>query len=526
MKCKICGKEFKSIGTHIQYAHQNISYKEYYDAFLRKEDEGICRVCGKETVFLGITRGYTQYCSTQCKYKRGELLSHNTKLVEEWDYDANFPYTPDDYSIRSNKSVWWVCSKGHKWQASIANRVGGLNKKGRGCPYCSNKKILVGFNDLATTHPNLLNEWDYEKNEDLLPTMVVAGSNQKVWWKCRYGHTWKTDVSHRALGGRNCPKCANNHTSVAEHGIAFYLKQVCEIIPLHKINKREIDVYLPQYKIGIEYDGVYFHKDNTAKDIAKTKKLISDGVQVIRIIETEANNDGKSIDTHNGFACINYKPDSMGKRYETALKTLLHYLSCLTDNKAFEQVDVNVERDRLRIREDCDITIKDNSLAVKCPQIAKEWDYEKNGNLTPEMFLYKARERVWWKCDKGHGWSATICDRSSDNTQCPYCANKKVMTGFNDLATLNPTLASEWNYDKNNGLTNKNGEDISTPTRVTPFSNQKVWWKCAICGYEWVSTINNRSNGQGCYMCNRIYGRYKRVQNTDHQGSKPRVRYM
>ena len=78
---------------------------------------------------------------------------------------------------------------------------------------------------------------------------------------------------------------------------------------------------------------------------------------------------------------------------------------------------------------------------------------------------------------------------------CPYCAGKKVLSGYNDLQTVNPTLAKEWNYEKNEGL---------TPAEVMPNSNKKVWWKCQK-GHEWQAVISNRNNGNGCPYCAEQY---------------------
>ena len=124
--------------------------------------------------------------------------------------------------------------------------------------------------------------------------------------------------------------------------------------------------------------------------------------------------------------------------------------------------------------------------------MAKEWNYEKNGNLRPEHFAPSSHKKVWWKCCKGHEWQAAIANRNKGR-KCPYCSGKKVLKGYNDLQTVNPTLALEWNYEKNNEI---------TPTEVTPNSNKKVWWKCSK-GHEWETTINNRSNGNGCPVCAR-----------------------
>ena len=90
---------------------------------------------------------------------------------------------------------------GHEWQASIANR-----NKGRGCPYCSGKKVLPGYNDLQTVNPALANEWNYEKNTGVRPIDVTPNSNKKAWWICSNGHEWEAKINNRN-NGNGCPIC-------------------------------------------------------------------------------------------------------------------------------------------------------------------------------------------------------------------------------------------------------------------------------------------------------------------------------
>ena len=135
-----------------------------------------------------------------------------------------------------------------------------------------------------------------------------------------------------------------------------------------------------------------------------------------------------------------------------------------------------------------------NDLATIRPDLLKEWDYEKNNSLTPQMFTYGSNSKVWWKCDKGHSWQASIYTRYS-NHSCPYCSNKKVLRGFNDFQTKYPQIAKEFDIEKNNMF----------PCEISPFSNKKVWWKCSKCGYEWQYSIAHRSNGYGkCPNCKKM----------------------
>ena len=80
-----------------------------------------------------------------------------------------------------------------------------------------------------------------------------------------------------------------------------------------------------------------------------------------------------------------------------------------------------------------------------------EWNWEKNNGLDfdPMQLTLGSHKKVWWKCHKEHEWQATIKNRNKE-IGCPYCAGQKVLEGYNDLQTVNPALAKEWNYEKNN----------------------------------------------------------------------------
>ena len=126
-------------------------------------------------------------------------------LLEQWDYEKNLSLSPEQCTFASGKKVWWKCEKGHSWDALISNRT----KAKQGCPYCSGHRILAGFNDLASQYPDLLKEWDYEKNHPLIPSEIHSGSSKKVWWKCSIcGKSWERSVIGRTIyntdGCRSC----------------------------------------------------------------------------------------------------------------------------------------------------------------------------------------------------------------------------------------------------------------------------------------------------------------------------------
>jgi len=67
MKCQECGhlvNNFKGLATHIQFKHNK---KNYYDNYMKKDGDGLCKVCGNETKFTILRRGYEKFCSKECE---------------------------------------------------------------------------------------------------------------------------------------------------------------------------------------------------------------------------------------------------------------------------------------------------------------------------------------------------------------------------------------------------------------------------------------------------------------------------
>lgn len=337
---------------HIEVTSQNYKYSrlnqtinELFGFINEKYNQSL-------TCDVNVERDYQKIlCSVLSDKEEKSLYANYPELCKEWNYEKN-KLKPQNVLPESNKIVWWKCSKGHEWQASICNR-----NKGRGCPICSNKKVLVGYNDLLTTNPELAEEWNYEKNIPLEPQEFSYGAHKRVWWKCKNcGHEWKTSISNRQYNG--CPKCA-----------------------------------------------------------------------------------------------------------------------------VLKRVESNIKKRAITGETD---------LLSQFPEISSEWHPTKNINIIPQEISIGSNKAVWWKCIKGHEWKASVVARTKHNNKCPYCEDKKVLEGYNDVLSLHPDLCEEWNYEKN--------VDI-TPNQITRKYNKKIWWKCKTCGYEWQTTIRSRIKGSGCYLC-------------------------
>ena len=137
---------------------------------------------------------------------QNDLLSQYPACINEWDFNKNHPLSPDAAVAGSSKKVWWICCKGHSYEQSINLHVG----RGYGCPYCSHRKVLTGYNDLETLFPGIATEWHPYKNAELKPSSITAYSKKKVWWLCSRGHSYEQTVERRTRRGSACYYCSGH----------------------------------------------------------------------------------------------------------------------------------------------------------------------------------------------------------------------------------------------------------------------------------------------------------------------------
>ena len=222
-----------------------------------------------------------------------DLVTLYPKLASEWDYALNCDLLPEQVSAKSARKVWWKCRNcGENWQATISSRA-----TGRGCPYDSGRRPIPGKTDLATVYPELASEWDYERNNTLRPEHFTKCSGRKVWWKCNKGHEWQSTIANRNKGN-GCPVCnSERKTSFPEYALVYYLQQYgLEVMHSYRGKGYELDIYIPSLKIAIEYDGYYWHKHRTKKDLEKNYKCKKDGIKLYRIRENLPKLNDSSID--------------------------------------------------------------------------------------------------------------------------------------------------------------------------------------------------------------------------------------
>ena len=164
-----------------------------------------CSVCSHEWKARIADRSAGSGCPC-CSYRVvsagiNDLKTAAPELCREWS-SRNTGAGPERTSPASRMNVWWECSVcGYEWQAVVSARVKGLK-----CPVCSGRKVMTGYNDLATTDPDVTGSWDFSVNT-LSPYRVARHSCESVHWKCRYGHSFSRMICDYADGNRECPYC-------------------------------------------------------------------------------------------------------------------------------------------------------------------------------------------------------------------------------------------------------------------------------------------------------------------------------
>lgn len=368
-------------------------------------------------------RVYSRSYGAGCPYCAGNVLCIGVNdlatkaphLLKEWDYEAN-SMLPENIAAGSATRVSWVCSKGHKWDAVVSSRV-----DGRGCPYCSGKKVWQGFNDLSSQNTELASEWDYERNGDLLPTEVPAYSSRKVWWLGKCGHSYEAKISNRMIG-TGCPYCCGKKILKGFNDFQTMYPKLAQ-----EWNYGQNTFGPDEVTIGSQR-AVWWRCDKGHE----WKTAISNRIRGTGCPFCAGK---KPIPGSNDFKTMN--PDLMLEwNYEKNVEVNPSDLTYQSRRRVWWMCKKHHEW-RAEIFErvhgqGCPICAKEinrhvvnvgvDDLATLRPDIAEEWDYERN-EFKPNQVLLQSNKSVWWICKRGHHWRAKIQDRAKGNG-CPRCSGK------------------------------------------------------------------------------------------------------
>jgi len=403
-----------------------------------KENGSSCPVCKGKAVWPGFN----------------DLQTTNPELAKQahgWD--------PTTITAGSGKKVGWICSSGHIWEAVMHSRTRGL-----GCPVCSGQKVLAGFNDLATTHPNLISEvvdWD--------PLVVSAGSELKKLWKCKLGHQWFAMIISRTRGS-GCPYCSGKQV----------LQGFNDLVSTHsEIAKEAFDWDPTTVSAGVGKSMQWkCNLSHTWKSSPNNRTRSNAGCPICsghKLLATF--NDLATTHPELAKEASGWDPTKLGRSFPKKVNW-----KCPSGHPYSASV-----ASRTSAKSGCPvcsglIAIPGvNDLATTHPEIAAQavgWD--------PTTVRFGSGRKLKWKCLNNHEWNAAVVSRTSGQLGCPVCSGQQLLKGYNDLATTHPELAIRavgWD-----------------PTSLTFGSGLRKKWRCGE-GHVWDSTVSNITSGAGCGIC-------------------------
>ena len=308
--------------------------------------------------------------------------------VDGWD--------PSKIGPGSKKKLGWKCKEGHKWKAIVYSR-----KNGNGCPVCAGKKIVVGFNDLATLNPKLASEafgWD--------PKKVTVGNGNSKEWKCINSHKWKAPVSRRSLGA-GCPYCAGQKVQVGFNDLASVNpKLAAEAFGWDPKSTTISSDRIEKWKCPLGHiylSAVKSRTKGTQCAVCSGHKVqvgFNDLVTTDPMVAKEAFGwDPKTVTRGSRSKKLSWKCPK-GHIYETTPSE--------RTRKDGKNTGCGVCASKV-------VLIGYNDLASTYPEIAaqaNDWD--------PKTITFASGKMKSWKCQEGHTWNAIVSSRRISG--CPTCA--------------------------------------------------------------------------------------------------------
>ena len=413
----------------------------------------------------------------------GSLGMQAPHLIPEWDPHKNGELAPFDVRPYSNKKVWWLCSRGHSWQAPVNNRFGGSH-----CPKCSagNASSRREFR-LVAEFERLFGKVLHRSKVDgvevdiLLPALGVAIEYDGKRW--HGGKVAADNKKTRFLAHRGY-----RVLRVREKGLSKAQGESITVDP-KELRKQDIDAVL-----GLIFNVGRIPR-NVAAYLASTGFGNEDGY--VRLLDSFPTAPDKNLQaTHPTIA------RQWSSKNAPLLPSAFSYGSnysawwqCEKDERHEWQMPIKLRTGQNQGCPYCSGTrvSASNSIANQRTDLLRLWDYVLN-DIAPDQVSIGSHRIVWWHCPHkgGHSYQMAVKAKAGGGG-CAVCSGNQVVPQLS-FGALYPEQAQYW--DKSN-----NGE--LGPFQVTPFSGRRVFWSCEH-GHRWQLPVAKMTvNRRGCLECKR-----------------------
>lgn len=396
-----------------------------------------------------------------------------------WHPTKNSELNPDTLGSKSHKDAWWKCEQNHEWNTKISK----FTSK---CPFCSGRKVLKGFNDLETLYPELLDEWDYEKNI-IKPNEILYKSSDKTYWKCVNNHTWNTALRNRTIFNSKCSYCIDKKLWVGFNDIETKIPEVLEywdynkntVTPNNVIYNSRNTFMWRNPECGHEWKASLFNFRLAKQKCPycanrNVKQGVNDFVTKYPEIFKEWDYEKNLIDPKS------IKSDDLTKYW---------WIGQECNHSWTQSVNKRVYRNSGCIYCKNQKVLKGfNDLATTRPDLAKAWSAK--NKIQPDELISRTNKKIILECEYGHETTVNLKSVFTQKQFCKVCLNRKLFKGFNDFATKQPLLAEEWS-SKNSLL----------PSEVIFNSDKEVLWVCKEKNHIWNKSPKLRAAYPSCPEC-------------------------
>lgn len=342
-----------------------------------------------------------------------------------------------------------------------------------------------------------LTQWDLQRNLPLSPEQISYGSKRKVWWRCEKGHSWQAAVHTRTGSGTGCPVCSGKVPLAGETDLATLYPDL-----VHQWHPTKNSALTPEQVLPGSHRLAWWICEKGHEWQAQIKSRVAGcGCPVCanRQIHPQEND----LSTQYPQLAAQWHPIKNGPltpNHVAPGSIRKVWWLCERGHEWQASIASRVSGCGCPVCTGRKVVAGENDLGSHFPRVAVQWHTQNNGGLTPQQVTAYSNRKVWWQCEKGHDYQATIASRTMRGSSCPYCSGKKVLPGFNDLATLVPDVARQWHPTLSGPL---------GPQMITAGSHRKVWWECEQ-GHVWKALIYSRTGPQkcGCPICAKTVKKY------------------
>lgn len=368
----------------------------------------------------------TQYelgiaCPTCTGYKRNNLKAIAPHIANEWHPTKNENISLLYINHEVKELFWWQCEHGHEWQATPKQQ---LTRKHR-CPYCSDKKLWSGFNDLKTRYPKLAQQWHPTKNGNLTPEKLLPKDKRIIYWQCQHGHEFSYSTPYFIRLNGECPTCKKTLSNFnPELAAQWHPTKNGDLTPDDVTSSSDLKVWWLApcghewqtkissrvYKTDLSctvcqrLESMQYASQH--REILTHKRLHLTHPELAKRWHPTLNGDLTPDQVFHSYQLKVWWLGDCGHEWEESIVRLVHKKTwakkcpdCLEQEKAK----------------------KEGSLADQFPELVKEWHPTKNLLLSPHSVYPFSHRKVWWQCKNGHEWETTLHLRCAFKKNCPYC---------------------------------------------------------------------------------------------------------